>query len=67
MCLVFYALGGGVSPAGEDSSRPSPIILNHPSERGGAAKHAPRDPRRLFERRHDLAEIVERGDGVIAE
>ena len=29
-----------------------------------AAKHAPRDPFRILERRHGLAEIVERGTGV---
>ena len=32
-----------------------------------AAVHAPRDPSRVLERRHDLAEIVERGGRVLAE
>ena len=32
-----------------------------------ATKHAPRGPFRLFERRHSLAEIVERGGGVLVE
>ena len=32
-----------------------------------AAEHAPGDPLRLLERRHGLAEIVERGGGVLAE
>ena len=32
-----------------------------------AAEHAPRNPRRVLERRRGLAEIVERGVGVIAE
>ena len=30
-------------------------------------EHAPRDPRRLLERRHCLAEIVERGASVVVE
>ena len=30
-----------------------------------ASKHAPRDPFRRLERRHGLAEIVERGGGVL--
>ena len=34
-------------------------------ERVRAAEHAPRDPCRLLERRHGLAEIVERGAGVL--
>ena len=32
-----------------------------------AAKHAPRDPFRVLERRHGLAVIVERRAGVFAE
>ena len=32
-----------------------------PCERVRAAEHAPRDPSRVLERRHGLAEIVERG------
>ena len=32
-----------------------------------ATKHAPRDPFYVFERRHGLAEIVERGVGVLVE
>jgi len=30
-----------------------------------AAEHAPRDPFHVLERRHGLAEIVERGGGVL--
>ena len=30
-----------------------------------AAEHAPRDPLRVLERRHGLADIVERGGGVL--
>ena len=32
-----------------------------------AAKHAPRDPGRVLERRHGLAEIVERSAVVLVE
>ena len=31
-----------------------------------AAEHAPRDPFQVLERRHCLADIVERGAGVLA-
>ena len=40
------------------------VALNLHRERMRAAEHAPHDPRRLLERRHGLAEIVERGAGV---
>ena len=33
-------------------------------DRVGATEHAPRNPFRILERRHGLAEIVERGAGV---
>ena len=36
-------------------------------ERVRATKHAPRDPFRVLERRHGLAEIVKRGAGVEVE
>ena len=32
-----------------------------------AAEHTPRGPRRVLDRRHSLAEIVERGAGVLVE
>ena len=32
-----------------------------------AAKHAPRDPYRVLERRHGLADIIERGGVVVAD
>ena len=32
-----------------------------------ATKHAPRGPFHILERRHGLAEVVERGGGVLAE
>ena len=43
------------------------IAHNPPCERVRAAEHAPRDPLRVLERRHGLAEIVEGGAGVIVE
>ena len=42
-------------------------ILNRRRERVLATKHAPRGPFRLLERRHGLAEIVERGAVVSVE
>ena len=38
--------------------------LNIPHERVRATEHASRDPFRVLERRHGLAEIVERGAAV---
>ena len=52
---------------GEGSSRFSQGCLDSPYEGVRAAEHAPRDPFRLLERRHGLAEIVERGGGVLEE
>ena len=40
-------------------------ILNPHCGRVRATEHAPRDPCRVFERRHGLAEIVERRAGVL--
>ena len=46
----------------EDGSRNSQIVLNALCERVRATEHASRDPPlRVFEPRHGLAEIVERG------
>ena len=42
-------------------------ILNPHCGRVRATEHAPRDPRRVLERRHGLAEIVERRAGVLVE
>ena len=50
---------------GEHHSCPSQIYLNISDKRVRAAKHAPRDPVRVLERRRGLAEIVERGGGVL--
>ena len=52
---------------GEDHSRVSQITLNVQCERVRAAEYAPRGPFRGLERRHGLAEIVERGGGVLVE
>ena len=51
----------------EKRSRFLQILLNIRGERVHAAKNAPRDSPRVLERRHGLAEIVERGAGVFAE
>tara|TARA_B100000459_G_scaffold90320_1_gene50927 strand:- start:416 stop:565 length:150 start_codon:yes stop_codon:yes gene_type:complete len=45
----------------EGFSRSFQGALNPFCERVRAAEHASRDPFRVFERRHGLAEIVERG------
>ena len=50
----------------ERCSRLLQIASNPHCERVCAAEHAPRDPFQLLERRHCLADIVERGAGVLA-
>ena len=45
----------------EDGSRNSQIVLNALCERVRATENASRGPLRVFEPRHGLAEIVERG------
>ena len=49
----------------ERGSRVSQILLNSVCGRVCAAEHAPRGPFRVLERRHGLAEIVERGGWVL--
>ena len=49
----------------EHGSRVSQFALDLHSVRVRAAEHAPSDPFRVLERRHGLAEIVERGVGVL--
>ena len=44
----------------------SQLNLDRLCDRVRATKHAPRDPFRILERRHGLAEIVERGGGVLS-
>ena len=58
--MVDVAVAGG-----EDGSRVSQGRLQSHRGRMRAAEHAPRGPCRLLERRHGLAEIVERGGGVL--
>ena len=48
----------------ERGSRVSQGSLDRLCGRVRTAEHAPRGPFRLLERRHGLAEIVERGGGV---
>ena len=48
-------------------SRDLQIALNPNCGRMRAAEHAPRGPFNFLERRHGLAEIVERGGGVLVE
>ena len=43
------------------------LAFNRSCDRVRATEHAPRDPFRLLECRHGLAEIVERGAGVPVE
>ena len=52
---------------GECGSNSSQGDLHFLCERVRATKHAPRDPFHVFDRCHCLAEIVERGAGVLAE
>ena len=51
----------------EHGSRVSQVALNVHCKRVRATEHAPRGPFNLFERIHGLAEIVERGAGVVVE
>ena len=59
LCLFFAGA--------ERGSRDLQILLNPRREWMRAAEHAPRDPPRVHERRHGLAEIVGRGAGVHVE
>ena len=43
------------------------IVLNSSCHRVRTTEHAPPDPRRVLERRHGLAKIVERAAGVLDE
>ena len=51
----------------ERGLRGSQGLVNHSCFRVRAAENAPRGRSDLLERRHGIAEIVERGAGVIAE
>ena len=52
--------------AERDSRAVSQCLLKSHCERVRATEHASRDPSNVLERRHSLAEIVERGAGVRA-
>ena len=52
---------------GECSSRRLQILLNPDCDRVRGTKHATTYPFRVFERRHGLADIVERGAVVFGE
>ena len=43
------------------------IVLHRHRGRVRATEHTPRDPFQILERRHCLAEIVERGGGVVVD
>ena len=62
MGLVWRRLAGA-----ERGSRVSQVVFNPPCGWVRASKHAPRNPTRVLERRHGLAEIVERGTVVLVE
>ena len=51
----------------EHGSRELQGNLNPFCERVRATEHAPRGPFDILERRHGLAEVVERGAGVVVE
>ena len=51
----------------ERGSRVSQFVFNPCCCRVRATEHAPRDPFRVFERRHSLADIVDRTVGVTVE
>ena len=59
--------GLGTLRAGEHCPRISQFALKARRERVRATKDAPGDPLHVLERRHGLAEIVERGASVLVE
>jgi len=60
-------VGLGAFAGAERCSRTSCGFLTARCDWVRASEHAPGDPFRIFERRHGLAEIVERGVGVQVE
>ena len=72
-CSLLHLLLGSRVPrrrsfaGGERGSRSSQIAPNTSCGRVRATEHASRGPFNVLERRHSLAEIVERGVGVLAE
>ena len=68
MCGTLLVLGLGAPrrlAGAERGSCFSQTVLNLSCLRMRAAEDAPRNRRRLLKRRHGLAEIVERGGGVL--
>ena len=65
--MTYKLLSGGCFAGAERGSRVSQFNLNSRGNRVRATKHAPRDPMHILERRHCLAEIVERGPFVLVE
>ena len=65
--ITHSATTATASRGAERGSRVSQAALNPHCGRVRAAKHAPRGPFRVLERRHGLAEVVERGAGVRVE
>ena len=65
--MSFLPPSGRRLAGAERLLRVSQEILNHRRDRVRAAEHTSRDPCRVLERRHCLAEIVERGSIVVVE
>ena len=66
MCLSFLRTPRRRRLAGaEDCSDVSKGALIVCCERVRTTEHAPRDPFRVFNRRHDLTELVERGAAAL--
>ena len=63
--LVYLGTRRRRLAGGERGSRDSQIVLHVYCERVRATEHAPRGPFHVLERRHGLAEIIERGAGVL--
>ena len=63
----FQRLAEVAFAGGERGSRVSQFVIDFFCERVRTTEHAPCDRCRLLERRHGLAEIVERGAGVLVE
>ena len=65
--LDSFTEGLDVFAGGERCARVSKRVLNPSCVRVRATEHALRDPNRVLERRHGLAEIAERRAGVRVE
>ena len=63
--MVYLGTLRGRLAGAEDGSRASQILLKCRYMWVRATEHAPSDPSHLLERIYGLAEIVERGGGVL--